>query len=120
MRSFIISLILFLCLLGIIFFNNIYVNRTAREITRLLSLTSIEDDTSEQMDSLLSYWERHRAFLSLSVSLREIDKAQELFIALRYAYETKNAYDFEKTKELIYDTAEDLARLEGFSIENIL
>ena len=120
MRSFIVSLILFLCLLTVIFFNNIYVNRTAREISRLLSLTSIEDDTSEQIDSLLSYWERHRPFLSLSVSFRELDKAQELFLALRYAYEAKNPYDFEKTKELIYDTAEDLARLERFSVENIL
>jgi ABC-type bacteriocin/lantibiotic exporter with double-glycine peptidase domain len=41
MRSFIVSLILFVSLLSIIFFNNIYVNRTAREMTRLLSLVSM-------------------------------------------------------------------------------
>ena len=120
MRSFIISLILFLCLITVISFNSIYVNRTAHEISRLVSLTSAEDDSSEAIETLLFYWEKHHPLLSLSVSFRELDKTQELLIMLEYNYKVGNAAEFEKTKQLLYDSADDLGRLERFSIENLL
>lgn len=120
MKAWIISLCLFILLIGVIIGNAFYIHRVAAHLCEISdSLTFEEEETETCLEMLEAYWERHRTFVALSISYRELDRVSEAMISLRSAYDTKNASDFEEYRRLFRDAADEISRLERFSVENL-
>ncbi len=120
MKAWIVSVCLFLLLIGAIVINAIYVNRVAAHIVDTASTLCLENpDVQARIVSLESYWNRHRPYVALSIGYRELDHLCEILISLRASYDTQNTSDFELYRQLTIDAATELARLEQFSVENL-
>ena len=120
MKAWIISLCLFVLLIGAIIGNAVYIHRVAAHLCAAADSLCFENaQTAETLDELMAYWDRHRAFVSLSISYRELDRVCETLISLRAAYDTQNASDFECYRRLLLDAADEISRLERFSVENL-
>lgn len=118
MKAFFISLLLFILLIGGIVGNAVYVHRVTDRL--LQSLDAISFSSSEaEWDELEDYWDRHRAFVALSISYRELDHFSESLIALRAARDADSSFDFEIYHAIAVDAAREIARLERFSLENL-
>lgn len=120
MKAWIVSLCLFVLLLGIIVFNAVYVHRVSDHLSEVLnSLSADAANTQDELDALDAYWEKHHPLVALSIGYRELDHVSETLISLRAAYQSRNVSDFELYRQLCVDAADELARLEKFSIENL-
>lgn len=120
MKAWIASLCLFAVLIGIIVGNAIYVHRVTDHLKEVAyELRFDAENTVHTLDALSAYWNRHRTFIALSIGYRELDHVCETILYLRAAYDTKNASDFEAYRRLLSDTADEISRLERFSVENL-
>ncbi len=116
MKSFVVTVILFCLLIGIIIFNSIYTRKIAEELEEKISALDFDDDITDDIDSLQQYWENKEKFFGVSVGFREIDKTCELIIALKVYYQYQNREEFEKAKQLLIDVIDEITRLEKFSL----
>lgn len=120
MKGWIVSLCLFVLLLFMIAGNAIYVRHVAEHISGEAQTLSLESENAEQtLSSLEEYWKKHRPYVALSIGYRELDHLSESLISLRAAYDEKSKSDFALYRRLSIDAAEELARLEQFSVENL-
>ena len=120
MKAWIAALVLFLALLALIVFNARYVRRVSAHICTTADALSFEDgQTAATLDGLEQYWKQHRPYMALSVSYRDLDHLCEALLSLRSAYDTQNASDFELYRRIVSDSADEIARLEKFSVENL-
>lgn len=118
MKSFVIASFLFILLIGLIIGNAIYVHHVSNQILWQLEALSFED-TADEVAAPGRYWERHRAFVSLSLGYRELDHLTESLISMEAAHKSLDASDFERFREICRDAARELTRLERFSAENL-
>ena len=120
MKAWIVSLCLFVLLLGAIVGNAIYVRHVASHVSHeVLALTLEDADGNRQLAALEAYWAHHRPYVAFSIGYRELDHLCESLIALRAAYDARSMADFAIYRRLTADAAEELARLEQFSVENL-
>ena len=120
MKAWIASLCLFVILIAVIIANAIYIHRVAEHIRSEAAAFSFEDpQTAEQLERLSFYWEHHRPLVALSLGYRDLDHVCETMISLRAAYDARSASDFEIYRRLLLDTADEISRLERFSVENL-
>lgn len=118
MKAFIISALLFSLLIALIIGNAIYVHRVSEQIRNKLDVLD-QSNAEETLSYLEEYWQRHQPYIGLSVSYRELDHLSELLLSLRASSETQNEQDFELYRKIAIDAADELSRLERFSIENL-
>ena len=117
-----IATVIFCCLMILAATANfIYVNRLADEMTALAdALPSINDPACvEKAAALCKKWERHAPFVGLSVGFLIVDKLSEYCQTLRSCAEIGDVYGFRSALTLLYDSIDDVRRLEKFSIENL-
>ncbi len=120
MKAWIAALVLFLALLALIACNARYVHRVSEHIVSAADTLSFQDEnTATILDELEQYWQRHRPYMALSISYRDLDHLGEALLSLRSAYDTQNASDFELYRRMVSDCAAEIARLEKFSVENL-
>ena len=120
MKAWIISLCLFVILIGAIIGNAVYIHRVAEHLCSVTQSLCFEDERSaSELEALEAYWRRHRPFVSLSIGYRELDHVCEVLISLRAAYDSGNSSDFECYRRLLSDAADEISRLERFSVENL-
>ncbi len=120
MKAWIASLVLLLALIVLIVVNANYVNRVSEHICTTADALSFEDAQAKNViEDLDQFWNRHRPYMALSIGYRDLDHLSEALISLRSAYDTQNASDFELYRRIISDAADELARLERFSVENL-
>ncbi len=118
MKSFVIASFLFILLIGLIIGNAIYVHHVSKQILLHLENLSFESPEDE-VAAPGRYWDRHRAFVSLSLGYGELDHLTESLISMEAAHESRNASDFERFRQICRDAARELTRLEQFSAENL-
>ena len=118
MKSFVVASILFILLVGVIIGNAIYVHHVSKEIILQLEELSFES-TADEVESPGRYWDRHRAFVSLSLGYRELDHLTESLISMEAAHKSLDAPSFERFRQICHDAARELTRLEQFSPENL-
>ena len=121
MRSLIITIVAFFAMITMIAFNYNHINSISDE---LLSLTgSLDftdaDDCSEKIALIEKIWKENEAIFSLSVNFKETDHLGEMILALKAANNTRSADEFERSRELLIDAIDGVARLERFSVINI-
>ena len=120
MKAWIISLCLFVLLIGTIIGNAVYVHRVSAHLRTVTDSLCFENgQTAQALDALATYWDKHRPFVALSIGYRDLDHVCETMIFLRAAYDTRNASDFESYRRLLLDAADEISRLERFSVENL-
>ena len=118
MKSFAIASVLFILLIGIIIGNAIYVHHVSSHILEQLEALSFES-SADALSSLEEYWMRHHPFVSLSLGYGELDHLSESLIAMEAAHTCREASDFERFRQICFDAARELTRLERFSPENL-
>ena len=118
MKSFAIASVLFILLIGIIIGNAIYVHHVSSHILERLESLSLES-SADELSSLGDYWAHHRPFVSLSLGYGELDHLSESLIAMEAAHASRETSDFERFRQICFDAARELTRLERFSPENL-
>lgn len=120
MRSFIITSLLFTAILSIIFFNRNYINSSAQYIVECVEDSTFEADPADSIERLEVFWEENQAKVGLSVGYKELDRMSDLIIDLRTYFELGNSAEVKRVRVLIVETADEISRLERFSLENLL
>ena len=120
MRSFIITSLLFTAVLWVIFFNGNYINSSAEYIVECVEDSTFEADPIGCIESLENFWKENQAKVGLSVGYKELDRMSDLIIDLRTYFELGNSAEVKRVRVLIVETADEISRLERFSLENLL
>ncbi len=120
MKTFWCSLGVFLLLIGAIVFNFIYVNRTADELIRLTENVP-EDPTGadEALEALAGYWKSNRDFLGMSVSYTELNRVDDLIVAMQSHGKQAETADYLCDRALLLPAICEIRRLEQFHVWNI-
>ena len=119
MRSFIISTVIFVLLLAAIIGNAFYVKSVSEHILKESQRLADEDYSPAIITDLEKYWKKHRTFVSLSVGHLELDHLSETLISLRASCESSSRADAALYLSLLHDAAEEMARHEELSFENL-
>lgn len=118
MKGFAISLILLAVIIIMILINAFYIKSTLDKLERLAQGVWSER-TPEAVSSLMDYWEKHRATVALSVSLREIDRVTENLLCLQAACIESNEVMMKQSYSLFINALDDIKRYERISVINI-
>ena len=121
MKSLIATIVLCCLMILAATVNFIYINRLADDITALVdALPSINDPRCvEKIDEIHQKWERHSPFVGLTVGFLTVDKLSEYCQTLRSCAEVGDVYGYRTALTLLYDSIDDVRRLEKFSVENL-
>ncbi len=119
MKLFALSLILPILIITLVVINTFYINQTIDKLIELADEVRNEQ-TIGSAEKLLSYWEGHRSFIALSVSLREIDSTTENILILKSACNENNKWMIEQSYNLFCNSLEDIRRYEKIDLLNIL
>lgn len=122
MKVFAFALLLFLLLVGFIFFNYIYVNRT---VDRLCLLTRQLSDVSSpilesRIEELCSLWESSRTLFELSSNDRDIESIDDLISSLLVYSRSRDSAEFENIRFQLINHFQSLAEFESLSLGDIL
>ena len=122
MKGFIITLILFALMLGIIMLNFYFVDKSVNDMQkRVEDLQPIPcAENALIIDELDKNWDKFNIWLSLSVSYEEIEELTNMIDATKAANETNDIEQFKIHVNLLLNAIEEIGRLEKFSIKNIL
>ena len=122
MRSFFISLLLAILLLGCITLNNLYINRLAdRMLRQVEALPTLDDpECASLARSLLEEWDEQVELVRLSVGYTVVDRVSEQATTLLVCAECGDLYGYQTALALMRDAIGDMRRLEVLSISNIL
>ena len=118
MKIFAVSLLLLISMVALVVINALYIERT---IDRMIELSdaSRNNKSAESLDELCRYWESHRSFIALSVSLREIDSVTENLLNIKSAFSEGNEWMLEQSYALFLNALEDIRRYEKIALINI-
>ncbi|MBQ9760295.1 MAG: hypothetical protein IJW16_02980 [Clostridia bacterium] len=114
MRSFFLTLVLFVLMIAAILCNALYIKRIATELTaRLDTLPDARDaGCAEAARELSAFWEDAAPLVGLSVSYPIVDYMSEQAALLVTSAECGDLYGFRAARALLYDTVKDMKRLE--------
>ena len=122
MKSFYIALAMLALLVLAIALNYLYINNVSNrllEMTSTVCNSSIKD-RGKHIDEIYSYWSEEKNKISMSVGYVTLDKIDDTISSLRVAYLSDEEYEFDHYLAILENSARELARLERFSVFNIL
>lgn len=105
---------------GAIFANNVYIRHCADHISACVSDDIFEKDPAEAIDELERFWKSNHEIVGLSVGYKELDRMSDLIIDLKTYFELGNVSEVKRIREMIVEGADEISRLERFSLENLL
>lgn len=122
MRSFYVTLCLLLLVLCGIGYNFWYVNHVSDTMKRMAEALPPfgSKDAFEHVTRMQQYWEKHAAFVGLSVGFPTVDRLFEQISLLCACMECGDLYGYTAARTLLLDCVSDIRRLESFSIGNLL
>ena len=122
MRGLVITLALFVILLGIITVNSIFVEYSVQKMRYTVENLQLIPCSQNKtiINELDTNWKRISLWLSLSVCFEDIEELTDVIDAAKAANETGNVEQFKIHVNLLLNAIDELGRLEKFSIKNIL
>ncbi len=120
MKAFWVSILLFALLIGFVWGNAVYMQKTAQSMRSLSAELKEPQRREAALQELAQTWEKSRTVFSLTVGYRELDHFGEILTQLQWAYESENAVEFTRFHRLLEDAIDELIRTERFEIENLL
>ena len=122
MRDLIISLILFIIMIGIITGNAIFVLGGVDEL--IVAVESIPDinaaDCEKRIGELRLYWRDFKRIARLTLSYTELNRMECLIEEMECHRSTKNVNDFEHSKVMMINLLREMARLEKISLGGVV
>ena len=121
MKSFIITLIIFSTLLGIIATNFFYINKVGDELkekAETLDISNIEE-CKAQLDELYLYWKDNETMISFSVSYTELNCVDDNITKMMTYLEHNDIVNFECYRASLLNAIEEMRRLEKLLLKNI-
>lgn len=114
MKASVIAGVLLVVLLGLVIGNACYLENTAAHIADMVSALpeSPQDDTPRAVEKILTYAQKHKPYLGLSVHFSAIDRMLELCQSLLIYTEIGDVINYQVTKATLADAVEDMGRLE--------
>ena len=121
MRSLIIIIVVFLSMLTVIGINFGYLNSVTDRMTDIARSLDLSDneECGKKIAVLEEIWQKNEAIFSLSVNFKETDRLGETLLTVKAAHKSNSAEEFERSRELLIDAIDGVARLERFSLLNI-
>ena len=120
MKTFVVSLLLFVLMLFVILWNYFYINKTAEELLALSELLPDSvDGALEAAQKISDFWQARMDVVGFSVGYTVLDRISEQAASLLCAAKYESDFDYRLSKALLQDTVGDMRRLEKFSIGNI-
>ena len=122
MKSFYIALAILVLLVFAITLNYLYINNVSNHLLEMVSTirTSSLENRGKHIDEIYSYWSEEKNKISMSVGYVTLNKMDDTISSLQIAYIDDEGYEFEHYLAILENSARELARLERFSVFNIL
>ena len=118
MKSFIISIIIFLILLTLITVNIFYVHNVC---DKMIELTfSISESNTDNANQLYMLWKKNEATFSISIHDAHIEKISELIENIKSAVTVGNGAELEKNITLLREILNELKKNEEISFQSII
>ncbi len=100
--------------------NYIYVQNTADHISDSLALLPGDlSEASREIAEIRSYWEKRRAFLTLTLPKPDLDNISSLFEEISITSECNNYDEYKISMARLRRAIEDIKDLEEITVENI-
>ena len=112
MRSFVVTIFIFIIMCTMILINNRYVKECSEYISNLVTNERFYEDPELYVEELEGFWDRNKPFLGLSIGFKELDRMSELITELKLYINLENSPEVAHLRILINDCAIDLRRLE--------
>lgn len=127
MKSFIMSLIVFIVTAALVITNSIYISNTVEKLLdRLESLPNNETEynngtksLTEKYDDLYEAWGSSKPIIGLSVNAKKLDYIEERLTDLKARIGGDSFADFKSTRQVIRMLFNDLKQKEILSFDNI-
>ena len=121
MRSLIATIVLFCMMILAATANFVYVNHVANKMTALAdALPSVrEPNCTEKTAELCKVWEKNAPIVGLTVGFLTVDKLSEYCETLHACAQVGDLYGYQTALTLLYDSIDDVRRLERFSVGNL-
>lgn len=114
MRTFVISISLFLLLLCCIIINSIYLTGLTEKMLVLAN------GLPETIYELSDIWEQNRNYVGITVNYSYIYTISTSIISTKRLYEGSCEGEFEAARDILYEAIMRLHELERFSLDNII
>ena len=122
MRDLIISLILFIIMIGIITGNAIFILGGVDDL--IVAVESVPDinaaDCEKRIGELRLYWRDFKKIARLTLSYTELNRMECLIEEIECHRSTKNVNDFEHAKVMMINLLQEMARLEKISLGSVV
>lgn len=122
MKGCIVALAILTLILGAVVVNAKFVRHAAESLREGLSNLPEAPDptrTPEAVAAVRKDFESHRPYLGITVPYSILDRVTEALLLLETQAQTAPA-DYSSTRTLLLELAQEIARLEKLSVENIL
>lgn len=114
MKSFLISLILALLMVGGVVMNGIYINEVGNRIQKDAEQLPLPTDPSclAMVSKLETQWKKDARWIHISVNHSIVDRIGEQASTLVACAQSRDIYGFYTARALLLDAVEDMQRLE--------
>lgn len=119
MKSFFISVILFIIIIVAVILNAVYVSYVSRRLSDFCDALSDKKSSAALIKELQSFWEKHRPWLSFSLDNAQTERIEKIIRSLELSTKHGEEYDFEKNRMLLEEASREIGRLERLRAENI-
>ena len=110
MKSVVISIIIFLLLLGAILGNRFFLSKTADHLSSLAVSLTNAGDRHAVLTELESFWDLRRPFLAWTVPRSELERREEFLIGLHESLNVGDEVRFRLFAALLANASNDLKR----------
>lgn len=119
MRSFYLSIFLFIILVIGIISNAVYVIDSSEYLKNAAESLTKADGREENLYRLEEFWSKNQELINISVSNMQLDGVGKIIVSLRCAHEADDESEFLKNCALLGDAADELCRAERLSIGTV-
>lgn len=126
MRTFILSLVVFCLLIGILWFTGRYIARRTDELMGAANSLPIPDDSGENraaslrtIESFVNRWSSMRKTIHFIIGHEEADKIDETLTDLRIRFVTKDDTGYMAAREKLLFIIQRLSDSESLSFDNV-
>ncbi len=112
MKSFAVSLLLVILMLGVIVWNHIYINEVIDGLQAQLEALPAPTDAAcaDAARQLCEDWKAHMDIMELSVGFNIVDRVNEQAQALKACAECGDVFGYYTARALLQDAIEDVKR----------
>lgn len=121
MKTFILSLVLFVMMLTAITINFFYINKVSDKLYVMTSEapTAGEDGCYTAASQLDDYWQTNHDIVRLSVSFVELNNVSDAIVSMKSYAKSGDVTEYENARQLLLNAIHEMRRLESFKISNI-